>query len=368
MTRGTADDTLGTRKPSGWLSIRWTNAEDREANLHWRHVAESRYLFYSNSWQVLEERLSSSTNAERQFIWGLRYIDDILLRDRDTDGSGTLNERLFGLQDSNWNLTAFADVTGAVQERYSYDAYGMADVLSPGFLARTATLYDWDVRFAGYRWDQASELYQVRNRVLHPLVGWASRDQLVFMESSNLYLYVENCPLTYTDPFGQYKACCSFDDGSQIWSEEVECTATKKVKHQVHDRTWIGHDPVQGDPCRCCNRRAVGWGWGTKWKVLSAKPGRCWNGSPPPTAPHLRPRLVQAWLVRLLGLLCGCLESCCRNNGSGICNRRASLRSSSDRAKHQPSPFGQKKGFAISRSQSQTRYLDWEDRSGLHTC
>jgi hypothetical protein len=64
---------------------------------------ETRHLYYTqpSSWQVLEERLGTSPDSadpERQFVWGLRYIDDyiddLVLRDRDTDGNGSLDERL----------------------------------------------------------------------------------------------------------------------------------------------------------------------------------------------------------------------------------------------------------------------------------
>ena len=44
---------------------------------------------------MIEERVGVS-NPERQFVWGLRYVDDIVERDRDTNGNGTLDERCTG--------------------------------------------------------------------------------------------------------------------------------------------------------------------------------------------------------------------------------------------------------------------------------
>src|SRR5690349_19612820 len=38
-------------------------------------LIESRHLYYTAGWQVLEERVGASSNAQRQFAWGLRYID-----------------------------------------------------------------------------------------------------------------------------------------------------------------------------------------------------------------------------------------------------------------------------------------------------
>jgi hypothetical protein len=82
-------------------------------------ATETRHYYYSAAWQDIEERVGSSTNAERQAVWGLRYVDNLVLRDRDTTGSGTLNERLYGLQDPNWNITSVASTSGAVQERFT---------------------------------------------------------------------------------------------------------------------------------------------------------------------------------------------------------------------------------------------------------
>ena len=94
------------------------------------------HFYYSSTWQVLEERVDTSSDPDRQFIWGLRYIDDLILRDRDTTGNGTLDERLYALQDANWNVTAISDDTGAVQERYAYAAYGESAVLTATFGSR----------------------------------------------------------------------------------------------------------------------------------------------------------------------------------------------------------------------------------------
>ncbi len=69
-------------------------------------LTETRHFYYTSAWQVLEERVDSSASPTRQFVWGLRYIDDCVLRDRDTSGSGMLDERLYALQDGNWNVTS----------------------------------------------------------------------------------------------------------------------------------------------------------------------------------------------------------------------------------------------------------------------
>ncbi|MBX9585309.1 MAG: hypothetical protein K2X87_33805 [Gemmataceae bacterium] len=66
-------------------------------------------LFYSDDWQVLEERVGA--NARVRNVWSPVYVDALVVRDRDTDSNGTLDERLWAQQDANWNLTALGSVS-----------------------------------------------------------------------------------------------------------------------------------------------------------------------------------------------------------------------------------------------------------------
>ena len=111
---------------------------------------ETRHLYYTepSKWQVVEERVGTSSSANRQFVWGLRYIDDLILRDRDTDGNGTLDERLYCLQDANWNVTGLVSTSGVIQQRSVYTAYGLPVFLSSSFTAGSNTAA-WEVLYAG---------------------------------------------------------------------------------------------------------------------------------------------------------------------------------------------------------------------------
>ena len=100
--RGGVPDISTTPAASGRCRSAWPRASNRVA-----------HYYYSDSWQLLEDA-GRGSSPDRQFVWGLRYIDDLVLRDRDTTGDGTLDERLFALQDPNWNVTALSDPTGAV--------------------------------------------------------------------------------------------------------------------------------------------------------------------------------------------------------------------------------------------------------------
>lgn len=174
---------------------------------------EVRHLYYTqpSQWQVVEERAGASTEPERQFAWGLRYIDDLVLRDRDANGNGTLDERLYGCQDGNWNVTALVDTTGTVEERFAYSAYGTPLFLSSAFETEPPT-YIWETLYCGYRWELPTGLYHVRNRIFIDALGsWVQRDPVEVSGYLRLYEYCYAQPLVYTDPRGLSpvgQACC----------------------------------------------------------------------------------------------------------------------------------------------------------------
>jgi len=176
--------------------------------------ATTRHFYYSSQWQVLEERVGTGTTPDRQFVWGLRYLDDLILRDRST--TGTLDERLYCLHDY-FNATAVTDSTGTVQERYGYDAFGKSRVLTPAFAARAASLYEWETRYAAYRWDAETSLYQVRYRYLHPTLGrWITRDPIEYEGGLNLYTYADNNATNGVDVAGLIttRQCTAAEDAA----------------------------------------------------------------------------------------------------------------------------------------------------------
>lgn len=160
-------------------------------------LAESRHAYFTDQWRDIEERLGSAATPDRQFVWGGRYIDDLILRDRTV--SETLDERLYALQDANWNVTGVCSAVGVVQERYEYDPYGNTTALAPDFANRDATAVSWSHTYACYCFDQSSSLFNVRNRTYHSrLATWLERDRRLTV---NYYAYGAKS-LTTVDPFG----------------------------------------------------------------------------------------------------------------------------------------------------------------------
>ena len=76
------------------------------------NLSKTRHVYYSMQSQAIEERVDSGTDAVIQFVWNLDYLDDLLLRDRDTTSNGTLDERLYSLPDLRYCVMALADNSG----------------------------------------------------------------------------------------------------------------------------------------------------------------------------------------------------------------------------------------------------------------
>ena len=166
-------------------------------------LSEARHYFYTSGWQSIEERVGTSTTPDRQFVWGLRFTDDLVLRDRSTAGGGTLNERLFALQDPLGSVVAVVNSLGALQERYAYTPYGALAFLSSDFAPQTGTLFNWETLFAGYRADLATGMYPIRERILDFATGtWLTRDPYESRHNIALYEYASSMPVTLADPFG----------------------------------------------------------------------------------------------------------------------------------------------------------------------
>ena len=205
-------------------------------------LSETRHFYYNGNWQRLEERLETSgvvsSYANRQNVWGVGYVDDLILRDRDADGnSGTgnlgatgsgLEERLYAMRDPNSNVVAVADTTGAVQERYGYSAYGTPTFLTSAFAARNpnTSSYAWDTLYTGRQYDPETGLYHYRNRPYDAGLGrFSARDPLEYQANcANLYEYVYDSPTSFTDPLGLQLA----PNGGDFWPRpKVICTAAQ---------------------------------------------------------------------------------------------------------------------------------------------
>ncbi|MCH7798025.1 MAG: hypothetical protein IID28_06215 [Planctomycetes bacterium] len=61
-----------------------------------------------------------------QYVWGARYIDDIVLHRIDIEPNGTYDDIYYHLTDAQFSTVAVADQAANLKERVSYTAYGVA--------------------------------------------------------------------------------------------------------------------------------------------------------------------------------------------------------------------------------------------------
>jgi len=106
-------------------------------------------------------------------------------------------------QNHLYSVAAMTDSTGAVVERYRYDAYGKRTVTNAGGTPIATSTIGQAHGFTGCYLDGETGLYYVRTRMYHPSMGrFISRDLAGYIEGLGLYsgYFVPNG----VDPYGQW--------------------------------------------------------------------------------------------------------------------------------------------------------------------
>ena len=176
----------------------------------------TRYFYHTSQWQVLEERLDTSTAAAEQYVWGLRYIDDLILRDRDADSdfqTGELRHDQLFRPGRTPLRPPRPELKRRRPRRQRRDGEGT--VRLPPYGSVTVYNADWSVTrsysfednryfYTGRILDIEAGLYFYRCGYYHAMLGtFVARDPIRYEESEwNLYEYVQSVPTTSVDPSG----------------------------------------------------------------------------------------------------------------------------------------------------------------------
>ena len=171
------------------------------------------HYYHNSAWQILETRQSDTPSTEpetlqpkHQYVWSQRYIDAAVLRDENTSANGLCDDqRLYYLNDANFNVTALLDTSGHAVERYVYSPYGVLTIYDATWTnPRSTSTYANVTLYTGREFDIETGLYSYRNRYYSAELGrFVSRDPIRY-EAGNvdLYLYLGSAPLQFVDPFG----------------------------------------------------------------------------------------------------------------------------------------------------------------------
>jgi RHS repeat-associated protein len=155
-------------------------------------------------------------SVAREFVHG-GYVDEPLLMQEGTSARYLHANHLY-------SIAAVTDASGAVLERYRYDAYGERTVLAPdGVTPRTTSAVGVGRGFTGRDHDAETGLVQFRAR----------------MYDASLGRFLGRDPLRYHDGYSQYAAWFVPDGVDPSGMAEVDCSCGCKdmrdLKDQIND-------------------------------------------------------------------------------------------------------------------------------------
>lgn len=164
-----------------------------------------RSFYYSEGYQVIQVDDNTHSWIDDQYVWSPVYVDAMVLRDRNTDGNSSLEERLYVMHDANLNTTGVINTSGTVVERYIQDPYGAPTVIDDDWTSDANGLSDvsWVYLHQGGRYNFDTEVYHFRRRDYDPNLGrWYQQDPLEYVDGASLYQYVAGRPGVRVDPQG----------------------------------------------------------------------------------------------------------------------------------------------------------------------
>ena len=181
-----------------------------------RDTTADEAYFYSRRWQLLVERDVSENENLKEYVWGIKYVDEVLERSEDSNSDGdtrdAVDESLFYVQDTNWNVQTLVNESGGVEERCLYDSYGAPTFHNSSWTTSSGTSSeDNRILFTGRLWNPDSSMYDYRSREYSPHLGrFAQADPIGIwgdtFNNGNAYGYVGGDPLSRVDPSGQLTA------------------------------------------------------------------------------------------------------------------------------------------------------------------
>ena len=168
-------------------------------NASGQFVSSTSYLVCTNNLtgyaQVLEETTTDATGTtSKTYIYG----QDLLSVSESSTSTSTFNTRYYAY-DGGGSVRALTDESGAITDRYTYDAFGV-------LLEHTGTS-DNVYLYRGEQWDVDLGLYYLRARFMNPDSGrfW-NQDTYEGRNSDptslHKYLYAHGNPVSFSDPTG----------------------------------------------------------------------------------------------------------------------------------------------------------------------
>ena len=139
------------------------------------------------------------------------------------------------------SVVALSNVNNQVVENYTYDVFG-----SPSATSSIGNRF----MFTGREYDTETGLYYYRARYYNPEIGrFLQTDPLGYLANMNRYVYVDNNPVNWLDPYGLFKWYGNW--GGPDWTggqktpyENLTPQEQKNLPkpHDNQDRCYKAHD------------------------------------------------------------------------------------------------------------------------------
>ncbi len=181
--------------------------------------------------------------------------------------------------DALGSIIAITNSTGQVVQRYEYNSFGeITYQQDPNFVQ--------PYTYTGREYDEESGLYYYRARYYDPKIGrFISEDPIGLEGGINLYVYVKNSPINFTDPSG-LETCHWFGfSGNLVVGGGVQIVKQAGLcKDKCGDWKWKNRNCL----CSCLGLSAggcvgyesgddsvenEGWGIGIKFVCISGSGG-----------------------------------------------------------------------------------------------
>jgi RHS repeat-associated protein len=206
-----------------------------------------RLMYYSAAWQLLEERIdldfanTPGTDQTEQEVWGLRYIDDPVLRRVYTTNPAKDN-RYYHLTDVQFSTAAMVGtgLSPRVFERIRYDAYGQATHRWPGDFNDDGYVNSTDQAMLS-----AVPAGTTINDAAYNVVLDLNHDGVInSADQSAFNLWLNRSPLAVgliSDPAGPDNA---FGYGGYVFSPEVSLYCERFRWYDPVTGRWLQRDPA----------------------------------------------------------------------------------------------------------------------------
>ena len=227
------------------------------------YVAQSTNRFVYDGWNLVGI-LDGGNNRLYSFVWDSGANGLISM----TVYSGTNAGTYFYCYDGNYIVVALVNAaTGTIGAQYDYDPF-LGIIRASGALASTNPFLG-STKF----YDRETGLYCYDYRYYDPILGrWLSRDPIEESGGVNVYGFVANDPLDYTDPAGL--ALYAFDGTGNVPSQrdnvrilwETYSGGSKPYIKGVGDQGW----KIFGSAFGAGGRSRLEWMWGQFLKIYAS--------------------------------------------------------------------------------------------------